>query len=146
MEEEESAPGPDGYTERSEREREREERREGTAPAGDAPPPPPALAWRPAQLAADLSLAKQLMLALDREKGVTTNPLAPPSAAAEGGDAQAEGGAEGGAEPAASPTEQQEQQEAQQGQQGQAAGEDSDAELPAEEAAAKLDQVCTAAG
>ena len=141
-EEEESEPGPDGYTERSERER--EERDGGAAPAGDVPPPPPPLAWRPAQLAADLSLAKRLMAALDREKGIAANPLAPPppepaAGAADGGDGgDTQPAAAGeGADGEAAEQQQQEQQQ----QQAQQQAEDMDAELSPEEAAAKLDQV-----
>ena len=51
----------------------------GGAEAGTAPPPPPVspLLWKRDRVAADLKLAKRLMVVMDRERGITDNPLLP---------------------------------------------------------------------
>lgn len=116
---EQGPPGPEGFTEGSAR-----GEGEDAAPAE----PAPALTWQPAQLAADLALAKQLMQTVDKEKGVEGNPLQPAAVAGEGGDDAATGG--GG--------EGQQQEGAEAG--GPA---DMDAELSPAEQQAKLDQVGT---
>lgn len=114
--EEEGGPGPEGFSDAAAAD-------SGGARGGEEAPPPalaPALCWQPAQLAADLALAKQLARAADKEKGVAGNPLLPAAAGGGGGEAQ-EGEAAAAAE----------------------GGADMDAELSPEETAAKLDQVST---
>ena len=155
-EEEGAPPGPDGFTDEAAAERDRAEQERSGEPA---PALAPALCWRPAQVAADLALAKQLMASVDKEKGVTSNPLLPRPAAA-GGEGEGEGAAgeaaaggaeqapaaegeaaaaEGGAEQApAAEGQQQQQQAAEEEGSGPA---DMDAELSPEEQLAKLDQV-----
>lgn len=131
--EEQSAPGPDGFTDAAAAER---DHRDGE---GEAAPPAlaPALVWRPAQLASDLALAKELMAAVDKEKGIAANPLVPAAAAAAqpAAVAEAEGGEgqPGGEEPTAAAAEGEQQAEQQ--------AEEMDAELSPEEAQEKLDQV-----
>ncbi|EFN56708.1 hypothetical protein CHLNCDRAFT_51470 [Chlorella variabilis] len=112
--EEEGGPGPEGFSDAAAAD-------SGGARGGEEAPPPalaPALCWQPAQLAADLALAKQLARAADKEKGVAGNPLLPAAAGGGGGEAQ-EGEAAAAAE----------------------GGADMDAELSPEETAAKLDQL-----
>lgn len=147
--EEHAPPGPDGFTDEAAAERDRAERERKGEPA---PALAPALCWCPAQVAADLALAKQLMATVDKEKGVAENPLLPQPAA----DAEATGdedeGAAGGAEQAAAAEGEQAAAEGE-GEQQAPAGEqqqqqdsgsgpaDMDAELSPEEQLAKLDQV-----
>jgi hypothetical protein len=122
--EEQACPGPEGFTEGA---------AEGEGAQGEALPPAlaPALCWQPAQLAADLALAKQLMQAADKEKGISSNPLQPAAPAAAAYAAAPTG--EGGEEQLAAEQEQAEPEAA--------AADDPDAELSPEEQATKLDQV-----
>ncbi|KAL4447939.1 hypothetical protein ABPG75_005158 [Micractinium tetrahymenae] len=121
--EEQGPPGPEGFAEPGRGGEDAE-----PAPAEQAPP----LTWQPAQLAADLALAKQLMQTVDKEKGIEGNPLAPAAAAAPAAEAEGGEGAEG------AEAEQQGDQQAEQQGSGPA---DMDAELSPEEQQAKLDQV-----
>ena len=123
--EEQAGPGPEGFTEGA---------AEGESVQGEALPPAlaPALCWQPAQLAADLALAKQLMQAADKEKSISSNPLQPTAPAAAASEAAAPAGEGGDEQPAA----EQEQAEPES-----AVAVDPDAELSPEEQATKLDQV-----
>lgn len=137
--EERAPPGPDGFTDEQAAERDRAEREREGEPA---PALAPALCWRPAQVAADLALAKQLMATVDKEKGIGENPLLPRPAAAAGGEgedeaAAAEGQGEEGQQAAAADQAQQQQD----GGEGGSGPADMDAELSPEEQLAKLDQV-----
>ena len=122
--EEQAGPGPEGFTEGA---------AEGEGAQGEAQPPAlaPALCWQPAQLASDLALAKQLMQAADKEKGISSNPLLPaaPAAAAEA------------AAPAGEGSNEQQAAEQEQAEPNGAAAVDADAELAPEEQATKLDKV-----